>query len=74
MTKENRKIFTIESGIDDKIELISDGEKLIVCVENEWAGDTETGFGESGNITLKLEQVMMIADFIDEHIKINRSN
>ena len=65
-----RQYLEIEQidGVGDTIEVIinHDTGNAAITVSNDWAGDTETGFGESGNITLHKEQVKELPDFLSK--------
>lgn len=37
---------------------------VVMTIENPWSGDTETGFGRSGSITLTPEQVARLVAFL----------
>ena len=57
-------------GVDDYIEFVANDDKLHITASNDWAGCTETGFGESGNVTLNKEQVKELYEFLGRFLAI----
>lgn len=53
-----------KGGVGDRIEFIANGDGMHITASNDWAGCTETGFGESGNVTLTKTQVREVYEFL----------
>lgn len=67
---DKREYLEIEEtgGMGDHIEFVANGDKMHITASNDWAGCTETGFGESGNVTLKKDQVREIYEFLGRYL------
>jgi len=57
----------IDEDGDNRLEAtIHEDCSVYVVIENDWAGDTESGFGQSCCITLKPEGVANLRDFLNK--------
>jgi hypothetical protein len=62
------KLFKLESdpSYGDRIEVAIYGGSVTIRVENDWAGDTETGFGQSTSISLHAQDARKLAHWLLE--------
>ena len=60
----DRKVLIYEdpSGIGDRIEVTVHNRGVYFTITSDWAGSTETGFGESCSITIPLEKAIELLD------------
>jgi len=59
------EIGDAESNLDDALEGWFYGGKILVSVENPWAGSTETGFGYTCQLELTAAQARKLADWLN---------
>lgn len=56
----------------DSLEAYCRGGKLTVQIDEPWAGDTETGFGQTCSVGLNLDEAEKLARWILATIKLER--
>ena len=64
-------ILTIVDGADssNSIDFKAKSNGVYVEIENEWCGDSETGFGYTLGIHLNYDQVLQARNFLDNWLK-----
>ena len=62
-----RKIYEYEKpdGLGHRIEVVI-YDDVLIRIESDWAGDSETGFGESCSICLPMDEAKKLARFISD--------
>ena len=53
-----------EDSVGNNIDVSANKKGLEIRIENPWAGDTETGFGQSCYIDVSKEDALKLARFI----------
>jgi hypothetical protein len=54
----------VEPNGYDYLEASVHGRSITIEVYEPWAGDTETGFGRGGTVTLSTQQAKELAEFL----------
>ena len=57
-------ILRLAENYSDHMEIMFRDDKFYIDVENEWAGDTETGFGQTSHVTLSREDAETLRDWL----------
>jgi site-specific DNA-adenine methylase len=67
-----RPVFTVQDkyGSSDEVTIIAhDDGSLHFAIDQPWAGDTETGFGQYSEFDMGSDESKKLIDFLKEHIK-----
>lgn len=57
-----------DGGFGDTIEVIHRNNLFMVEIDEPWAGDTETGFGQKGRITLSVSDAVSLRDWLTDRL------
>ena len=68
MAEDIWKAGDADGGFGDTIEIIHRGDLFMVETDEPWAGDTETGFGQKGRITLSREDASALRDWLTDRL------
>ena len=60
------KILELSESDSVRLEAVKHADHVQVHVEDDWAGDSESGFGWVCSISLKPDQVRQLVEFLDE--------
>jgi hypothetical protein len=71
--RERLQIDDADLGCDE-LEIVADDKGFRITVEEPWAGDTETGFGQSCSIRLTTDNALKLAKWIAVQVEKRQDN
>lgn len=64
-----KSILTIKQDFSVSIDLKEKADNIYIEIEDEWCGDTESGFGALVGINLNGDQVKKVHDFLGNWLR-----